>query len=256
MHRTILMIPFNPMTRIQVSIHECADYKTHGYLACMVGAPELILQRCSSALINGQDRPVDQDYKNAYFYAVNELGNLGETVIAVCDARLPPRKFPPGFQFNPNQVNFPITGYRLLGLMSMMDPPKASVPDAITKVRDAGVKMVMVTGDHPNTAVAIAKSVGLLNLDHEPIQLTVAGLPGGEPCPAGVVRGEELEQMTPDILDDILLNTDELVFARMKPEQKLLVVESCQRLGAVVTVTGKHSIVYPRVYSLYPIRAG
>ena len=238
MHRSVLMVPFNPMTRIQVSIHECADFKTNGYLACMVGAPELILQRCASALVHGQERQIDQDYKNAYFYAVNELGNLGETVVAVCDARLPPRKFPPGFQFNPHQVNFPITGYRLLGLMSMMDPPKASVPDAVNKVRDAGIKMVMVTGDHPNTAVAIGKSVGLLNLDAEPLQLTVAGLPGGEPVQSGVVRGEELEQMTPDILDDILLHTEELVFARMKPEQKLLVVESCQRLGAVVTVTG------------------
>merc|ERR1719429_896850 len=55
---------------------------------------------------------------------------------------------------------------------------------------------------------------------------------------SGVVRGEDLEQMTPDILDDILLHTEELVFARMKPEQKLQIVESCQRLGAVVTVTG------------------
>ena len=238
MHRSVLLVPFNPMTRIQVSIHECADYKTNGYLACMVGAPELILQRCATALVNGQERQVDQDYKNAYFYAVNELGNLGETVVAVCDARLPPRKFPPGFQFNPNQVNFPITGYRLLGLMSMMDPPKASVPDSIVKVRDAGIKMIMVTGDHPNTAVAIAKSVGLVNLDTEPVQLSVAGMPGGDMVQSGVVRGEDLEQMTPDILDDILLHTEELVFARMKPEQKLQIVESCQRLGAVVTVTG------------------
>jgi len=240
MHRTVLMVPFNPMTRIQVSIHECADYKTNGYLACMVGAPELVLQRCSSALVAGQERPVDQDYKNAFFYAVNELANLGETVVAVCDARLPPRQFPPGFQFNPHQVNFPITGYRLLGLMSMMDPPKASVPDAIAKVRDAGIKMVMATGDHPNTAVAIAKSVGLVGLDTEPLQLGIAGLPGGSgvAVQAGVVRGEDLEQMPPDILDDILTHTEELVFARVKPEQKLQVVEACQRLGAVVTVTG------------------
>ena len=238
MHRSVLLIPFNPMTRIQVSVHECADYKTNGYLACMVGAPELILQRCATALVNGHERQVDQDYKNAFFYAVNELGNLGETVVAICDARLPPRKFPPGFQFNPNQVNFPITGYRLLGLMSMMDPPKASVPDAIAKVRDAGIKMIMVTGDHPNTAVAIGKSVGLVNLDTEPVQLTMAGLPGTDMVQSGVVKGEEMEQMTPDILDDILLNTEELVFARMKPEQKLQIVESCQRLGAVVTVTG------------------
>merc|ERR1719325_329245 len=192
MHRTVLMVPFNPMTRIQVSIHECADYKTNGYLACMVGAPELVLQRCSSALVAGQERPADQDYKNAFFYAVNELANLGETVVAVCDARLPPRQFPPGFQFNPHQVNFPITGYRLLGLMSMMDPPKASVPDAISRVRDAGVKVVMVTGDHPNTAVAIAKSVGIVDFETDPVQLTVAGLPGGQ-VQSGVLRGEDME---------------------------------------------------------------
>ena len=237
MHRNVLHIPFNPMTRIQVSIHECSDYKTHGYLACMVGAPELILQRCGSALVAGQERPVDQDYKNAYFYAVNELANLGETVVAICDARLPPRQFPPGFQFNPHQVNFPITGYRLLGLMSMIDPPKPSVPDAISQVRDAGVKVVMVTGDHPNTAVAIAKSVGIVDFETDPVQLTVAGLPGGQ-VQSGVLRGEDMEQMSPDVLDDVLLNSSELVFARVKPEQKLQIVESYQRLGAVVTVTG------------------
>ena len=60
------------------------------------------------------------------------------------------------------KVNFPINGYRLLGLASMIDPPKASVPDAIAKVRAAGVKVIMVTGDHPSTAVAIAKSVGII----------------------------------------------------------------------------------------------
>ena len=130
-----------------------------------------------------------------------------------------------------------ITGYRLLGLMSMIDPPKPSVPDAISQVRDAGVKVVMVTGDHPNTAVAIAKSVGIVDFETEPVTLTVAGLPGGE-VQSGVLRGEDMEQMTPDLLDDVLLNTSELVFARVKPEQKLQIVESYQRLGAVVTVTG------------------
>ena len=83
-------------------------------------------------------------------------------------------------------------------------------------------------------------SVGLVGLDTEPLQLGIAGLPGGSgvAVQAGVVRGEDLEQMPPDILDDILTHTEELVFARVKPEQKLQVVEACQRLGAVVTVTG------------------
>jgi sodium/potassium-transporting ATPase subunit alpha len=237
MHPRVAHIPFSPLTRMQVTVHEAADFRSNGYLACMIGAPELLLQRCGVALVQGQERPVDQDFKNAFYYAVNALAGLGETVVAICDARLPPSRFPPGFQFNSHQVNFPITGYRMLGLMSLMDPPKASVPDAVIKIREAGVKVVMVTGDHPNTAVAIAKSVGLMDMEAQPVSVGVTGLPSGE-VPAAVVSGEDLEQMSPDLLDEALLHTQELVFARMKPEQKLQIVESFQRLGAVVTVTG------------------
>ena len=85
--------------------------------------------------------------------------------------------------------------------------------------------------------MAIAKNVGIVDFETNPVTLTVAGLPGGE-VQSGVLRGEDMEQMTPDLLDDVLLNTSELVFARVKPEQKLQIVESYQRLGAVVTVTG------------------
>jgi sodium/potassium-transporting ATPase subunit alpha len=221
----------------QVSVHECQDFKTNGYLACLIGSPEVVLQRCQVALLNGQDRRIDQDYKNAFYYAVNELAGLGETVVALADARLPPTKFPPGFQFNPHQVNFPINGYRLIGLASMIDPPKASVPDAVAKVKAAGVKVIMVTGDHPTTAVAIAKSVGIMAVDAQPLTLTLTTVPTNG-FAAGVAVGEDLEKMTPDMLDDILLRSDDVVFARMKPEQKLQIVEACQRLGAIVTVTG------------------
>ena len=237
MHRKVTQIPFNPQARIQVSVHECQDFKPTGYLACMIGAPEVVLQRCQVALLNGQDRRIDQDYKNAFYYAVNELAGLGETVVALADARLPPTKFPPGFQFNAHQVNFPINGYRLIGLASMIDPPKATVPDAVAKVKAAGVKVIMVTGDHPTTAVAIAKSVGIMSADAQPLTLTLTTVPTSA-FAAGVAIGEDLEKMTPDLVDDILLRSDEVVFARMKPEQKLQIVESCQRLGAIVTVTG------------------
>ena len=121
--------------------------------------------------------------------------------------------------------------------MSLIDPPKASVPDAVMKVRDAGVKVIMVTGDHPNTAVAIAKSVGLMNIDIDPLRIGVTGLPSGD-VSSVIINGDDLEQMSPDLLDEALLHAEELIFARMKPEQKLQIVESCQRLGAVVTVTG------------------
>jgi len=237
MHRKLVQIPFNPDSKIQVSVHECADFSTNGYLACMIGSPDVILQRCGSALVQGQERPIDQDYKNAFYYAVNELAGLGETVIALADARLPPAQFPPGYRFSSVQVNFPIKGYRLLGIASMIDPPKAAVPDAIAKVRAAGIKVIMVTGDHPATAAAIAKSVGIVGVDTPTTPITLTSVPTGQ-LPAGIVVGQDLETMTPETVEDVLMRTNELVFASLKPEQKLQLVETCQRLGGVVTVTG------------------
>ena len=105
-------------------------------------------------------------------YACAELGGLGERLVAFCDYRLPPKRFPPGFAFSSHQINFPLSGFRLLGLGSMIDPPRATVPDAIAKCQAAGVKVIMMTGDHPYTAKAIAKSVGILSLDQDPVERT------------------------------------------------------------------------------------
>jgi len=76
---------------------------------------------------------------------------------------LPADKFPKGFAFNADDVNFPLSGLRFVGLMSMIDPPRAAVPDAVAKCRSAGIKVIMVTGDHPITAQAIARSVGIIS---------------------------------------------------------------------------------------------
>lgn len=76
---------------------------------------------------------------------------------------LPSDKFPLGFKFDCDEPNFPLNGMRFVGLMSMIDPPRAAVPDAVAKCRSAGIKVIMVTGDHPITAKAIAKSVGIIS---------------------------------------------------------------------------------------------
>merc|ERR1712038_433236 len=94
----------------------------------------------------------------------------GERVLGFCDFVLPPAKFPTGFPFNPDDVNFPIDGLRFVGLVSMIDPPRAAVPDAVTKCRSAGIKVIMVTGDHPITAKAIAKSVGIISADNMTVE--------------------------------------------------------------------------------------
>ncbi len=75
-----------------------------------------------------------------------------------------------GYEFDADEENFPLTGLRFVGLMSMIDPPRAAVPDAVGKCRSAGIKVIMVTGDHPITAKAIAKSVGIISEGNETVE--------------------------------------------------------------------------------------
>jgi len=118
------------------------------------------------------------------------------------------------------------------------------VPDAICKCRSAGVKVIMVTGDHPITAKAIAKSVGIISEGNETVDDIAARLGcnvkdvNPRDANAAVVNGGELKDLGNDELDDILLYHKEIVFARTSPQQKLIIVEGCQRMGAIVAVTG------------------
>merc|ERR1719283_579431 len=104
-----------------------------------------------------------QDWKDAFESAYMELGGLGERVLGFCDFMLPEEKYPEGYPFDGDDVNFPLEGLRFVGLMSMIDPPRATVPDAVNKCRSAGIKVIMVTGDHPITAKAIARNVGIIS---------------------------------------------------------------------------------------------
>ncbi|CAG0888916.1 unnamed protein product [Darwinula stevensoni] len=243
-HKKICEIPFNSTNKYQVSIHQTDDPHDQPYLLMMKGAPERILERCSTIFIKGKDLPLDDHWKDAFNAAYLELGGLGERVLGFCDYKLPSDKFPPGYLFDVDELNFPLNGLRFVGLMSMIDPPRAAVPDAVSKCRSAGIKVIMITGDHPITAKAIAKSVGIISEGSETVEdiasrlhttLTDVNPAQARAC---VVHGSELRNFTPDILDDILRNHAEIVFARTSPQQKLTIVESCQRLGAIVAVTG------------------
>lgn len=237
-------VPFNSTNKYQVSIHESADPSDPRYLLVMKGAPERILDRCSTIFIGGKEKVLDEEMKEAFNNAYLELGGLGERVLGFCDLILPSDKYPPGFKFDADDPNFPITGLRFVGLMSMIDPPRAAVPDAVAKCRSAGIKVIMVTGDHPITAKAIAKSVGIISEGNETIEDIAQRLniPVSEVNPrdakAAVVHGTELKDLNQDQLDDILRHHSEIVFARTSPQQKLIIVEGCQRQGAIVAVTG------------------
>merc|ERR1711993_210510 len=169
---------------------------------------------------------------------------LGERVLGFCDYALPKGDYPTGYPFNNDDVNFPIDGLRFVGLMSMIDPPRAAVPDAVAKCRSAGIKVIMVTGDHPITAKAIARSVGIISEGQETVEdiavrrnCSVKDVNPRE-ARAAVVNGGEIKDMKDKDLDEILLYHNEIVFARTSPQQKLIIVEGCQRMGAIVAVTG------------------
>ncbi|XP_028937232.1 sodium/potassium-transporting ATPase subunit alpha-1 [Ornithorhynchus anatinus] len=237
-------IPFNSTNKYQLSIHKNPNQSEPRHLLVMKGAPERILDRCSSILLHGKEQALDEEMKEAFQNAYMELGGLGERVLGFCHLFLPDDQFPDGFQFDTDEVNFPVDNLCFVGLISMIDPPRAAVPDAVGKCRSAGIKVIMVTGDHPITAKAIAKGVGIISEGNETVEDIAARLniPVSQVNPrdakACVVHGTDLKDMTSEQLDDILKYHTEIVFARTSPQQKLIIVEGCQRQGAIVAVTG------------------
>merc|ERR1712235_99886 len=186
----------------------------------------------------------DDEMKDAFQNAYIELGGLGERVLGMCHLSLPDDQFPEGFAFDTDDVNFPTDNLTFVGLMSMIDPPRAAVPDAVGKCRSAGIKVIMVTGDHPITAKAIAKSVGIISEGTDTVE-DIAERRGchvrdvnPREAKAAVIHGGEIKDMSEKQIDEILMYHSEIVFARTSPQQKLIIVEGCQRMGAIVAVTG------------------
>ncbi|KAM7383246.1 hypothetical protein PAMP_002916 [Pampus punctatissimus] len=243
-NKKVAEIPFNSTNKYQLSVHETEDPNDNRYLLVMKGAPERILDRCTTILLQGKEQPMDEELKEAFQNAYMELGGLGERVLGFCHLMLPEDQYPKGFAFDTDDVNFQTDNLCFVGLMSMIDPPRAAVPDAVGKCRSAGIKVIMVTGDHPITAKAIAKGVGIISEGNETVEDIAARLniPVSQVNPrdakACVIHGTDLKELSQDQMDDILRNHTEIVFARTSPQQKLIIVEGCQRQGAIVAVTG------------------
>lgn len=127
-------------------------------------------------------------------------------------------------------------------MISLIDPPRPSVPQAVATCRKAGIKVIMVTGDHPVTASAIAQKVGIISQNVHTIYETAKDLShdgkAGNSSSAVVITGANLREMDDLTLEKTLQVYDEIVFARTSPQQKLKIVEALQRLKLVVAVTG------------------
>lgn len=190
----------------------------------------------------GETVPLIKKNQDDFESAYRELGSLGERVLAFCDLDL--HGFEPNHQFDLDQGNdFEIANLRFIGLVALIDPPRATVPYAIEKCKMAGINVIMVTGDHPITAQAIAKSIGLISRSHR--RSTIISLPridkkfnSGLKNASIVIPGDELAKLSDQEVRRILIDYNEIIFARTSPQQKLRIVENCQLLDRIVAVTG------------------
>ena len=157
--------------------------------------------------------PVDEQLVSEAQQVAGEFADRGSRVIALAERTMASLADP---------VEDAETGLRLVGLVAIADPPRIEVADAITSCRQAGITPVMITGDHPRTAVAIARRLGLLG--------------AGAIEPGEVVTGQQLDAMDDDELWDRI--ADVRVFARTNPEQKLRIVDAWKARGAIVAMTG------------------
>ncbi|XP_072745497.1 sodium/potassium-transporting ATPase subunit alpha [Anoplolepis gracilipes] len=225
----ILEIPFNSTDKFQANVH----FFRGRHLVCFKGAPERVLERCSTVASGNETKILNEETRIAYTKSCYTLANNGERVLGFADLELSPTVFPMGYHFETDPPNFPLENLRLIGLIAMMDPPRPTVPDAVYKCRCAGIKVIMVTGDHPDTAKAIAKYVGIITNHDDNDDAN-----NNSKKRHIVMTGLQLRDLLPEQLDQLIKQYQEIVFARTSPVQKLQIVESCQRLHLITAVTG------------------
>ena len=107
----------------------------------MKGAPERIFQLCSTIILQGNTIKVKEPFRDAFQDAYDDLGSLGERVLGFADLPLPIDDFPLDYKFDTEAQNFPLSNLRFVGLISLIDPPRPNVPDAVLKCRCAGIKV-------------------------------------------------------------------------------------------------------------------
>ena len=161
-YKRIFEIPFNSSTKTHLAIHELKKSDSY-YLLILKGAPERIFGYTSTVLTDRDVFPVNSRFKTNFEKALEYFGGLGERVLGVAFYCLPIELYPKNYKFDAEKKNFPTSGLTFAGLVSLIDPPKPGVRLSISRCRSAGIKVAMVTGDHPLTARTIAESVDLIS---------------------------------------------------------------------------------------------
>ncbi|KAH9483613.1 Sodium/potassium-transporting ATPase subunit alpha-4 [Psilocybe cubensis] len=239
-HPKVFEVPFNSTNKWALVILN----KPHsdGVLTAFIkGAPERVLAKCTTYLDNGKMIPITEEFKKEYDEAYDYMASRGHRVIACAQKLLPGDEFPVSYPFSRNDEHYPSAEYCFVGLVSLEDPPKHGVREAIGTLRLAGIKVMMVTGDHPKTAEAIARKINLILGDTRETLARKTGRPMEEvyedEVTAVVVHGDDIDGLQGWQWDQIF-SKEEIVFARTSPKHKLEIVKRAQALGHIVGVTG------------------
>ena len=153
-YEKIFEVPFNSKNKYQISIHEIYEKR----FLVMKGAPDILIKRCSHYMKHGNPKPMDDKFKEAFNKTYEVLGSKGERVLAAAYYDLGNDKT----NYSISLKNYKDEGLVFVGCFALMDPPKPGVEEAITAARAAHIRIMMVTGDHPLTAEAIARKVGII----------------------------------------------------------------------------------------------
>ena len=204
----IAEIPFSSERKRMTTIHETNGKK----FAYMKGAPEVVLECCSKIFLDGKVQPltkeiIAENLEVIEAMALQALRNLG---FAYRELPSDMSKFDEALEHD----------FVFLGVVGMIDPPRPEVRDAIAICKNAGIRVVMITGDHKLTATAVAKALRLL----------------GEKEDHRVLTGKQLEEMTDEQLADVVEKV--AVYARVSPEHKMRIVKAWKSKGEVVAMTG------------------
>ncbi|MDG9676927.1 cation-transporting P-type ATPase [Micromonospora sp. DH14] len=199
---------FDPKLRLMSTV----DVDERGTWLHTKGAPEAVIARSTTIVeADGRERPLDDTVRRHLTEAVTAQAAKGMRIIAA--ARRPVSEVPAGRDEAER-------GLCILGWVAMLDPARPEVADAVACCHTAGIRIIMITGDHGLTAAAIATRVGIT-----------------APSPT-VVDGDRVDAMPDDKLTDLLVRTPDLVFARSSPEAKLRIAKALQSIGHVVAMTG------------------
>ncbi len=212
-------IPFTSERKLMITFHQTPDGQE--VLVVIKGAPEIILDLCAKELINGNELPLDAKKKERVQRINIEMGLKTYRNIAIAFSKIRPEEL----KVPTKEDQMDIRGYlqraimfTYAGTVSLWDPPRPEVAHAIKLCRSAGIKVVMITGDHEATALAIAQKIGILNEGDR------------------ALRGKELNNMDDRKFQSIV--EDVTVYSRTMPHDKMRIVEALKKSGHVVAMTG------------------